>query len=97
MVDVSCRLIVPSPDSDIKVTIALSWSLSTEDASCWKRPLTLSISPNGGGEAWETYLYLSREEGRLLRDYLSVMLASPDLRQAADGGPITLHSGQSAV
>jgi hypothetical protein len=62
------------------LSVELSFTLEDEDASCWKRPFTLSIAPQTQkpGESWETDLDLTREQAAFLRDSLTLMLRIPD-------------------
>lgn len=74
------------------VCLEVSWVISDDDASCWDRPLSIAISPvtsEPTDETWETVVDLSRDDARLLRDAIDLMLRSPDIRQNADGSWIT--------
>jgi hypothetical protein len=73
------------------VELRVTWMLSEIDATCWRRPLSLSIAPYvsplgkwPGEHWWETCIEMSREECRLLRDFLTSVLASPDWRGTVD-------------
>lgn len=69
-------------------TMRVSWCIDEEDASCWRQPCMVTIEPyysfpgpKGDDEVWETVVDLSREDMRVLRDFLTLLLGSPDLRQ----------------
>ena len=80
------------------VTLEVSWSLSDDDASCWRRPLSISISPKAPADReWETLVDLSRDDIRLLRDALDMMLRQPDIRQNEDGMWITARASHPAA
>jgi hypothetical protein len=74
--------------------LTVSWVITETDASCWRRPLCLTIEPRlpnavvfpeehalAAKDAWETIVDLSREDARVLRDFLDLLLRSPDLRE----------------
>jgi hypothetical protein len=80
----------------------LQWHLSEEDASCWKRPLSILITPVmpvhneekmklAEEQYWEVLLDLTRSEMQLLRDALDLFLKRPDLRQESDGMEVTVE------
>jgi hypothetical protein len=71
------------------IRLELYWALDEDDASCWKEPLTMVITPwdRKAEDSWETVIDLSREQGRLLRDCITSFLASPDLRQSGAERP----------
>lgn len=64
--------------------LSLRWIINEADSSCWRRPLELTIGPidsKDENDEWETCVDLRREDARLLRDFLTSVLASPDLRE----------------
>lgn len=68
-------------DSHTPATLTVSWDISENDASMWRQPMSLSILPNNWREAgWETTVTISRQDMRLLRDFLSTFLEYPDIR-----------------
>jgi hypothetical protein len=83
------RVIAPN-DMNQACRLEARWMLRPEDASCWRRPVELTVEPElpidrderelAKRERWETCLYLSREDIRVLRDCFDMMLRSPDLR-----------------
>ena len=54
-----------------------------------KRPLTIEITPADPtkGEGWTTVIDLTREDARLLRGALDLLLASPDISPDGEDAP----------
>jgi hypothetical protein len=95
MVEPRLRLTLPEGNDGAAVALVVSWKINPADSSCWERPLCLTISPanllgdpagssDDTSDHWETIVDLSREDARLLRDFLTSLLASPDLREPVE-------------
>ena len=79
--------------SGIAANLQLCWTISRLDASMWKRPIAVSIRPEirslatdeqkaiAAAEMWSVEFDLTREDARLLSDWLHSLLRLPDLRQ----------------
>ena len=74
--------------------LIVQWSLSEADASLWRQPISLTVRPRfnwhtasdehkklAAAQSWETTVNLSREDARMLRDYLNLLLRCPNLRE----------------
>lgn len=78
------ELVVPDEWGD-EAALQIRWIINEVDASEWKRPLQISISPKYFGSTvpdayYENNVRLSREDARLLRDFVTSLLNSPDFR-----------------
>jgi len=82
------RMTVPDQFSD-PYRIEINWCLTESDASCWRRPIAIVMTSMLTDNDDELVLHLSREDARVLRDCLGLMLRSPDLRQ--DGNEVWSH------
>jgi hypothetical protein len=74
----STPTLIFTPDSDQEVKVDVAWTIEEADASCWRAPISVCFRR---GEV-DTVVFLSREEGRLIRDFLTSIIQSPDLRDA---------------
>ena len=60
--------------------LSVSLMINEADASCWRRPVGIFIVPHGEDYDNDAGVALTRNEVRLLRDFLSSLLESPDWR-----------------
>jgi hypothetical protein len=59
--------------------------ITQHDASMWVRPFTICVQ--NVEQTWESNIDLTREDVRVLRDWLTVLLGTPDWRQGDDTDP----------
>jgi len=79
--DATLSIKVPGDSDD---TVEVSIGFHPGDAVGKNREISVSLTPWPTGD-WETIVDLNREDARLIRDFLSSILQSPIVEEAADG------------
>ena len=78
--DATLVLKLESPNSNYRIEVSLG--VSADDASCWRESIYFGVSPGKKKpDEWEDIeMFLSRDEARVLRDFLTTLLGSADYR-----------------